>query len=124
MCVCAFLVTLRPLVASSSLGTTAGFAVASSDFLWVGIGSVDMGGSDLLRDLLRVLTIDGARDEATEIGSTETGRDGIDGGTGIASTDAGRGIGLGRDAGRTIGSAETGLGREGSRFIGTGRGEA
>ena len=54
-----------------------------------------------------VLTTDGARDEATEIGSTDTGRDtgfdGRDGGTGIASTDAGRGIGLGgRDGGRTI----------------------
>ena len=72
-----------------------------------------------------MLTTDGARDEATEIGSTETGRDGRDGGTGIASTDAGRGIGLGgRDDGRRIGSAETGLGREGSRFIGTGTGEA
>ena len=101
ICVCAFLVTLRPLVASSSLGTTAGFAVPSSDFLPIGIGSVAMGGSDLLRDLLRVLTIDGARDEATEIGSTETGRDGTDGGTGMASTD-------------------TGLGSEGSRIIGIG----
>ncbi len=106
MCVRAFLVGLRPLVASSSLGTSVGFVIPSSDFLPIGIGSVAMGGSDLLRDLLRVLTIDGARDEATEIGSTETGRDGTDGGTGIASTDGGRGIGLGREGSRIIGTGE------------------
>ena len=60
-----------------------------------------------------MLTTDGARDEATEIGSTDTGLDGRDGGTGIESAETDLDIGLGgRDGGRTIGSAETGLGRE------------
>ncbi len=76
-----------------------------------------------------MLAADGARDEGTGIGSTDTGRDtglgGRDGGTGIESAETGLDIGLGgRDEGRTIGSADTGLGREGSRFIGTGTGEA
>ena len=75
-----------------------------------------------------MLASDGARDEGTAIGSTDTcldtGLDGRDGGTGIESADTGLDTGLGgRDGGRTIGSADTGLGREGSRIIGTGTGE-
>ena len=73
-----------------------------------------------------MLASDGARDEGTAIGSTDTcldtGLDGRDGGTGIESADLDTDLG-GRDGGRTIGSAETGLGREGSRFIGIGTGE-
>ncbi len=38
--------------------------------------------------------------------ASDGARDGIDGGTGIASTDGGRGIGLGREGSRIIGTGE------------------